>query len=307
MSQFSLQYPYALVIIILFWLCDKKCPTRISAIYFPHIRILLSSAGKKAIFLDFLKWIGILSLLIALSSPIVTKSYKDTKHKGRDIELIIDSSASMNKKGFDVSDPTKDKFSIVKDVVLEFINKRNKDRLGLVTFADIALVASPLTFEKEFLKDILKMQTLGIAGRKTAINDALLQTYSILIKSDAKSKIAILLTDGMENMSKTSFEDIISVIKKSDIRLYTIGIGDSKDFDAKYLTKLAQAGKGSFFAANNRTSLEKIYSDIDKLEASKIKSKKIVEHTYLYVYPLFLAIVSLLMFLFLKTTRGVAV
>jgi Ca-activated chloride channel family protein len=174
----------------------------------------------------------------------------------------------------------------------------------VITFADVAFVASPLTFEHPFLQDIIKMQELGIAGRKTAINDALLQTYNILSKSDAKSKIAILLTDGIENMSKISLEDILGVISKSDIKLYTIGIGSYRDFDARYLKKLAHAGKGKFFAASNKETLEQIYDEIDKLEATKIKSKKIVQHTYLYIYPLFAAIIALLLFLYLRTARG---
>lgn len=304
MSQFSLQYPYALALILLFWLCAKFCAARAEAIYFPHIHNLLAKEGKKSRLLDVLKWLGIISLIVALSSPVITKSYKDTKKKGREIMLVIDSSGSMNQRGFDMADPIKNKFSVVKEVVLDFIDKRQQDRLGLITFADVAFVASPLTFENNFLKDIVKMQILGMAGRKTAINDALLQTYSVLSKSDAKTKIAILLTDGIENMSKISMEDILGVIQKSDIRLYTIGIGSYRDFDARYLKKLAKAGKGQFFAADSKEALTKIYTEIDKLEASKIKSKKIVQHTYLYIYPLFAAIILLLLFLYFRTARG---
>jgi Ca-activated chloride channel family protein len=304
MGQYSLQYPYALAVIVLFWLCARFCAARSAAIYFPHIHNLLATEGKKSRLLDTLKWFGIVSLLFALSSPVMTKSFKDTKKKGRDIMLVIDSSGSMNQRGFDAQDPMKNKFSVVKEVVWDFIDKRKKDRLGLITFADVAFVASPLTFEHPFLQDIIKMQELGIAGRKTAINDALLQTYSILSKSDAKSKIAILLTDGIENMSKISLEDILGVISKSDIKLYTIGIGSYRDFDARYLKKLAHAGKGKFFAANNKETLEQIYGEIDKLEATKIKSKKIIQHTYLYIYPLFAAIIALLFFLYLRTAKG---
>ncbi len=305
MDQFNLQYPYALALIVLFWICARFCAARATAIYFPHIHNLLVSQGTKSRLLDMLKWFGIVSLLLALSSPVMTKSYKDTKKKGRDIMLVLDSSGSMNQRGFDVTDPMKNKFDVVKEVVWDFVEKRKKDRLGVITFADVAFVASPLTFEHTFLQDIIKMQELGIAGRKTAINDALLQTYSILSKSDAKSKIAILLTDGIENMSKISLEDILGVIRKSNIRLYTIGIGSYRDFDARYLQKLARAGKGKFFAASNKEALEQIYNEIDKLEATKIKSKKIVQHTYLYIYPLFAAIIALLLFVYLRTARGV--
>lgn len=305
MSQFSLEYPYALGVIFLFIVCAKFCAARATAIYFPHIHNLLASEGTKSRLLDIIKWLGVASLLAALSSPVVTKSYKDTKKKGRDIMLVIDSSRSMNQRGFDPNNLGKNKFAVVKDVVWDFVEKRKKDRLGLITFADVAFVASPLTFEKEFLQDIVKMQELGIAGRKTAINDALLQTYSILSKSDAKSKIVILLTDGIENMSKISLEDILGVIEKSNIRLYTIGIGRKGDFDIRYLSKLAKTGKGKFFAANNKKTLEQIYAEIDRLEASQIKSNKIVQHTYLYIYPLFVAIILLLLFIYIRTSKGI--
>jgi len=305
MSQYSLQYPYALAVILFFLICSRYCIAKTSAIYFPHINILLKSHGTKSRLLDFLKWFGIVSLLFSLSSPVITKSYKDSKKKGRDIMLVIDSSGSMNQRGFDPKNIMKNKFDVVKEVVWDFVEKRKSDRLGLITFADVAFIASPLTFEKAFLQDIVKMQSLGIAGRKTAINDALLQTYSILSKSDAKSKIAILLTDGIENISRVSLNDILGIIKKSDIRLYTIGIGSYRDFDARYLKKLAKGGKGQFFAANNKTALEKIYAQIDKLEVTKIKNKKIVQHTFLYIYPLFAAIISLLLFVYLKTARGI--
>jgi Ca-activated chloride channel family protein len=174
-----------------------------------------------------------------------------------------------------------------------------------VTFADVAFIASPLTFEKEFLKDIVAYQQLGIAGKRTAINDALVQTYGMLSKSKAKSKIAILLTDGQDNMSKVSFEDVKSMISKSDVKLYTIGIGDPRAYNGRYLQALAQAGKGQAYGARNAEMLSKIYDEIDKLETTKLDNKKIVEHTYLYIYPLFLAILSLLLFIYYRNSKGV--
>ena len=195
-ENFSLQYPWVLALVVLFWICGKYCPARTQAIYFPHVRSLLSVHGHRSRWLEILKWIGILGLLLALSSPVITNEYKDIKKKGRDIMLIIDSSDSMRQRGFDPMDPYKTKFDVVKEVVGDFIDQRKNDRIGLINFASVAFVASPLTFEKDFLRQILSMQELGIAGKKTAINDALLQTYNILAKSDAKSKVAILLPTG---------------------------------------------------------------------------------------------------------------
>ena len=305
MSQFSFQYPFVLLLILFFVVCAKYCKERSRAIFFPHVEKLMIENKKSLSLLTLLKWLGIISVVIALASPIVTKSYTNIKKEGRDIVLIVDSSASMKKSGFDLKNPSRSKFDVIKDVIADFIEKREYDRIGMITFADIAFIASPLTFEKRFLRDIAKMQKLGIAGKKTAINDAIVQSYSMLSKSKAKSKIAILLTDGVDNVSKVSFEDTKHMIEERDIKLYTIGIGGAKDYDSKYLKTLAKAGKGKASAARSAAMLDNIYNEINKLEVTKLDHKKIVEQTHLYIYPLYLAFLSLMLFIYYRNTKGV--
>jgi Ca-activated chloride channel family protein len=106
-------------------------------------------------------------------------------------------------------------------------------------------------------------------------------------------------------MSKIPFADVKSMIEKRKIKLYTIGIGNPGDYNGAYLQALAKAGHGEAFGARNAQMLNKIYDEIDKLEASKLNNKKVVEHTYLYIYPLFLAILSLLLFVYFRNQRGV--
>ena len=305
MSQFSFEYPFLLAVIILFLICAKFCKERSRAIFFPHIKTLMVQSAGKSSLLSFLKWIGISAAIIALASPVITKSFTNSKKEGRDIVLIIDSSDSMRQRGFDPKDLWRNKFDVVKEVVGDFIETRENDRIGMVTFADIAFIASPLTFEKKFLTNITKMQEMGVAGKRTAINDAIVQSYNLLSKSKAKSKIAILLTDGVDNMSKIPFADVKNLIEKRDIKLYAIGVGDKRDYNGQYLQALATAGKGLAFGARDATTLTKVYDEIDKLEATKIDNKKIVQHTYLYIYPLFLAILSLLLFIYFRNAKGV--
>ena len=305
MSQFSFEYPLLLLVVLLFVLCAKFCKERSRAIFFPHVKTLMMQGRSGSSLLTVLKWVGIVSTVIALASPVITKSYTNSKKEGRDIVLILDSSDSMRQRGFDPTDIRRNKFDVVKDVVGDFIEKRKNDRIGMVTFADIAFIASPLTFEKKFLTDITKMQKMGIAGKRTAINDAIVQSYNLLSKSKAKSKIAILLTDGVDNMSKIPFPDVKNLIEKRDIKLYAIGIGDARDYNGAYLKALADAGHGEAYGARDAKTLEKIYEEIDKLEATKIDDKKIVQHTYLYIYPLFLAILSLLLFMYIRNSRGI--
>jgi Ca-activated chloride channel family protein len=308
MSHFSFQYPYLFGLIVVFWICARWCPARTQAIFFPHVVLMRSPGRPSTRLLEMLKWFGIVSLLVALASPVTTETFKNTKKHGRDIMLVIDSSGSMRQRGFDPADPFKTKFDAVKEVVTDFIRQRKNDRLGLINFADTAFVASPLTFEHPFLLEVLRMQRLGLAGRKTALNDALVQTYNVLSKSDAKTKIAILLTDGEDTASTIQDPNsILKLVRDGSIRLYTIGIGTRRDFNGPYLQALAEAGKGKFFAATDRTALQNIYAQIDALETSKIKNKHIVRYTYYYLYPLLAAILSLLGFVYLRSARGVNV
>jgi Ca-activated chloride channel family protein len=306
MNHFSFQYPYVAALIIVFWVCARWCPARTQAIVFPHVDLVRTHGGSSSRWLQFLKWFGIVSLLVAMASPVTTETFKNTKKQGRDIMLVIDSSGSMRQRGFDPSDPFKTKFDAVKEVVTDFIRQRKNDRLGLINFADTAFVASPLTFEHPFLQEVLQMQRLGLAGRKTALNDAIVQTYNVLSKSDAKTKIAIVLTDGEDTASTIQDPNaILKLARDGSIRLYTIGIGTRRDFNGPYLQALAEAGKGKFFAATDRTALQNIYAQIDALETSKIKNKQVVRYTYYYFYPLMAAVLSLLGFIYLRTTRGV--
>ena len=305
MSQYSFEYPLLLLLLLVFIACSRWCKERSRAIFFPHVNTLIAKQANKTSVLAWLKWVGIVAAIIALASPIITKDYSNSKKEGRDIVLVIDSSDSMRQMGFDPNDPYKNKFDVVKEVVADFIKKRKNDRIGMVTFADIAFIASPLTFEKKFLSNITEMQKLGMAGKRTAINDALVQSYNLMSKSKAKSKIVILLTDGRDNMSKIPIADVKHMIEKRDVKLYTIGVGGSRDYDVKYLKTLAAVGKGQAYGARSAAMLTKIYDEIDKLEATKLDHKKIVEHTRFYIYPLFLAILSLLLFIYYRNSKGV--
>jgi len=307
MSQFSFEFPFLLLLIIPFLVCAKWCRERSRAIFFPHVEKLVASSVHQSTLLLFLKWFGIVSAVIALASPVLSHSYTNTKKEGRDIVLITDASESMLQRGFDLQNPMKNKFEVVKEVVEDFISKRENDRIGLVSFGAISFIASPLTFEKEFLQKIISMQHIGmINGKRTAIQDALVQSYHMMSTSKAKSKIAILLTDGIDNGSRIPLGDVIEMIKKQDIKLYVIGIGyPNRDYDANYLKVLAEAGGTEAYGARDASELSRIYEEIDRLEVTKMDDKRVVQHTYLYTYPLLFAILSLLFFIYFRNSRGI--
>lgn len=304
MNQFSFEYPWLFLAIVPFILCAVVCKVKAKSLYFPHLEVLRLGEKRPSSLLAVLKWLGILLAITALASPVLVKEYSNSKKDGRDIVLIVDTSDSMRERGFDPTDRSKNKFDVVKEVAAKFVEKRQNDRIALITFADIAFVASPLTFETEFLQQIISMQRLGIAGKRTAINDALVQSYAMLEKSKAKSKIVILLTDGVDNVSQVTTEEIVSLVEKSKVKLYTIGVGTQRDFDGVYLKKMAEAGKGQAYAAQNAQMLTKVYDEIDRLEVSQIDDKKVVQHTYLFTYPLLFSILIFFLFIYFRTMRS---
>ncbi len=287
--MFSFEYPWVLVLIFVFIVCDKWCKEQSEAIFFPHVSLLLLKGKNRTPTLHILKWIGISSAIIALASPVVSlHQYLEKKH---DIVLILDASDSM-KDG---------KLDKAKQELDAFISKRTSNNIGLVTFGNNALIASPITADIEILRTILKLQELGIAGHMSAINDAITKSYGMLYRSKAKTKIIILLTSCTDNKSTIQKDDLLSLISKFPIKLYTIGYGNG--YDAFYLNELAKAGRGRAYEAIDASELSKIYNEIDKRE--DVSSKEEPNYIYLYLYPLFVAWISLLFWIYIRNIKGI--
>ncbi|MDD3774975.1 MAG: VWA domain-containing protein [Sulfurovaceae bacterium] len=287
--MFSFEYPWALILIFVFIVCDKWCKEQSEAIFFPHVSLLLLKGKNRTPTLHILKWIGISSAIIALASPVVSlHQYLEKKH---DIVLILDASDSM-KDG---------KLDKAKQELDAFISKRTSNNIGLVTFGNNALIASPITADIEILRTILKLQELGIAGHMSAINDAITKSYGMLSRSKAKTKIIILLTSCTDNKSTIQKDDLLSLISKFPIKLYTIGYGNG--YDAFYLNELAKAGRGRAYEAIDASELSKIYNEIDKRE--DVSSKEEPNYIYLYLYPLFVAWISLLFWIYIRNIKGI--
>lgn len=300
MDKIVFEYPYAILAIVPFIICAIYCKAKFEAIIFPHTTLLVKGV-KKASFLPVLKWISIISLIVALMSPVIENKIEIEKNKGYAIGLLLDISRSMNAPGYT------NKFAIVRKIVREFIKKRKHDQMGIVVFADFAYVASPLTYDKSMLLKILDHLEVGMAGnRYTAIYDALFFGGKLFVHSNAKSKVIILLTDGENNTQTVPLDVSLRLLKKYGIKVYTIGIGGRGDFNQMELERIANATGGKFFQATSKEELKDIYATIDKLEKSEIKSDKFVQKNYLFEYPLFLAFFTLLLYLYLLNKRAAA-
>jgi len=257
-----------------------------------------------SLLLSFLKWLGIITLIIALASPYSEEEIELDPTEGYDIILLLDASQSMHARGFDENNRQLDRFDVVKNIVQDFIKERPHDNLGMIVFGTYAFVASPITYDKHILSKLLDQLYIKVAGPKTAIFDAIAQAVTLVHENEAKSKIAILLTDGQNTAGNIPFDAAISLAKKEGLKIYTIGIGRPGEFDERVLAKIASETGAEAFSAYSSSQLKEIYKEINSLEKSEIKMQKYLNKSYFYIYSLFISLMSLILYLVVRAKKG---
>ncbi len=299
------EFPIILFVIGFFIACESLCRMRLSSIYFPHTAQFVKKTMVQSKLLFILKWLGIVMLILALMSPVKDEEIMLDPQEGYDIALVLDVSQSMSAQGFDPSNPQANRFDAVKSIVGDFVKERQNDNLGFVVFGQYSFVASPLTYDQEILTRVLDQLYIGMAGKFTALYEALAQTVNLLKGSKAKTKIAILLTDGHNTPGgKIPLDVAIELAKKEGIKVYPIGIGARGEYNAEVLNTMAEETGGKAFGAHSADQLKEIYLKIDELEKSEIERESYNFLHYYYMYPLFLGFISLLAFVYLRNKKG---
>lgn len=234
-------------------------------------------------------------VIVGLARPQTGRSKHTTYAEGIDIMLVLDTSGSMQAQDFE----PKNRLFVAKEVVKEFIGKRTQDRIGLVAFAADAITQCPLTLDYALLTKLVDAVDFGMLDDGTAIGVALATACNRLKSSDAKSRVAILLTDGQNNAGMVDPTTAARVAASLGIKVYTIGVGTrgrapmpiedpvfgrrlvsvEVDIDEATLTKIADLTGGKYFRATDRRDLEEIYSRIDQMEKSRVQSETFVEYT----------------------------
>jgi len=296
LNNLTFEYPLALLIILLYWVCKRFCQQRNEQLLFPNIKVFKQVTQKRSHLKNILEFLTIVLLSIALASPYRADEIIMKKDKGYEISMILDASGSMKEYN---------KFGIVKDIVMDFVDMRKHDKLGLTIFADFSYVAIPLTYDKESIKRLLSQIDVGIAGeRKTALYEALFMSSKLFKNSHAKEKIAILLTDGVNNIDTIPLDVAINTAKKYGIKVYVIGVGSRGDYNPAVLKRIATETHGEFFEADSVEKLKAIYNVINKLEKSEIKADRYIKKSYLFVYPLGAGLLGLILLFLYRNRRA---
>ena len=227
-------------------------------------------------------------LVIALARPQSVDHETRTETEGIDIVLAVDISGSMLARDF-----RPDGLTAAKEVAAQFVANRQGDRIGLVVFAGEAFTQTPLTTDQSSLQTLLGRLRSGVVDDGTAIGNGLATAINRLRESDSKSKVVILLTDGVNNSGQIAPLTVADIAKSQNIKVYTIGVGRNGtapfpvfddygrevytvemkvEIDEKMLREIASKTGGEYFRATDKKSLESIYRQIDSMEKSKIEN-----------------------------------
>ncbi|MDC0933170.1 VWA domain-containing protein [Arcobacteraceae bacterium] len=294
------EYPYILLIIVVFLICNKYCKAKYESFYIPHLEIFEKSSGMRSSFITILKWITILFSIIALASPVKELDTIKNKKDGIDMIISLDTSGSMREKGFNPSNTSQNRWQVVQEIVNDFVSKRINDNIGIVVFGSTVMTASPLSYDKKAQERIIKSLNIGIVGDKTALINSIATSINILKQKETKTKIIIAITDGEDTASNIPLSVVLKLAKKYKIKIYTIAIGRANTYTLKELSNISG---GKTFVAYTKNDLKDIYIAINKLEKSKIDQNKIVIKEYYFFYPLMLSFLSLLFFVYFKNKR----
>lgn len=262
-----------------------------------------------------LRCAALVLMVLALARPLRGIAHTRVFGEGIDIILALDVSSSMDARDM-TPDLAVNRLDATKAVVKKFILQRKNDRLGIVAFARYAYAQSPLTLDHDLLVEIVdRLKTVPQGGDEdgTAIGSAIVTSVARLKESKAKSKVIVLLTDGMNNFGEISPESAAEVAKSMKVKIYTIGAGTRGlapypvrmfgqmtftrvkiDIDEESLKKIAAITGGRYYRAQDERALGEIYEQINTMEKVKIEEEKYTEYRDLFPYLLFPALLLLL-------------
>jgi Ca-activated chloride channel homolog len=260
--------------------------------------------------LSAIRLLAIGLLIVALARPQQGNTTTEIKASGIDILLAVDVSGSMQAMDFTLHGNPVDRLDVVKSVVDQFIDARPNDRIGLVAFAGRPYLISPLTLDHDWLRNRLDSLSIGMVEDGTAIGSAIGAGVNRLRNEHAKSRIMILLTDGMNNAGKVPPLIAAEAAEALKIKIYTIGAGTrgeapmpivdqfgrkrlvraKVDIDEDTLTKVAQMTGASYFRATDTQSLKEIYNEINKMETTTRTIKNFEHYRELFPIPVLAAL-----------------
>ena len=267
--------------------------------------------------LKVISWLMWLALLTSLARPQWVGDAVALPVEGRDLMLAIDLSGSMEQQDMQLNSQAVNRLTALKAVAGDFIQRRQGDRLGLILFGERAYLQAPFTFDIKTVNRLLQEAAIGLAGKSTAIGDAIGLAVKKMRAMDSGNRVLILLTDGANTAGVISPLKAAQLAKAEDVKIYTIGFGaeemivnsffggqrrinPSSDLDEATMMRIAELTGGQYFRATNTRELEAIYDRLNELEPLAEEDRFYRPTKALYYWPLAVFVLFLLTGLWLQ-------
>jgi Ca-activated chloride channel family protein len=247
-----------------------------------------------------LAWLAWALLVLAAARPQWLGEPVSLPVSGRDLMLAVDVSGSMQQEDYRLGGRPADRLDVVKAVVGRFIERRQGDRLGLILFGSRAYLQTPLTYDGDTVRTLLDESVIGLAGRETAIGDAIALALKRLKQQPEDNRVLILLTDGANTAGNIAPLNAAQLAAKAKVRIYTIGIGggpvglsspfgmlmqQGSNLDPATLKAIAKESGGRYFQATDTDQLEQVYDELDRLEPSIRDTRSYRPMQALFMWP----------------------
>jgi Ca-activated chloride channel family protein len=320
----SLAWPWVLTALplplLVRWLMPAAAPHTGRALRLPFYADLPGvgsgpASGRRRL-RQVLAWLAWLLLVLAAARPQWLGEPVQLPIAGRDLMLAVDVSGSMESEDYQLAGRPVNRLDVVKAVAGRFVERREGDRLGLILFGSRAYLQTPLTYDRGTVRTMLEESVIGLAGRETAIGDAIALAVKRLREQPEDNRVLILLTDGSNTAGNIRPLEAARLAAQVAVRIYTIGIGGGPagvrtpfgmllkpgtDLDPDALQAIADATGGRYFQATDTAQLEQVYNELDRLEPSVRDVRSYRPLQPLFMWPaaaalclsLFLAVMAL--------------
>lgn len=314
--MFEFAWPWLFVLAPLPWLVRYLLPAgspTLSAIRIPSLNGLSNAqhSMRAKPWMWLLLTLCWLLVLTAVARPQWLGEPLPVRSEGREIMLAVDLSGSMEIADMQLNGENVDRLTMVKSVLGDFISRREGDRLGLIFFADTAFLQTPMTYDRETVRQMLNESVLGLVGERTAIGDAIALAVKRFRTKEETNRVLVLLTDGQNTAGNLTPDQALELADAFDVRIYPIAVGaeevvvdsffgqrrvnPSRDLDVPLMQRIAETTGGRYFRARSTEELEQIYQLLDELEPIAGSPQQLRPRQSLYFWPLGGALVLMLL------------
>ncbi len=300
-KEFGFGHPWWLLLLPVLWWWFRRLGQAGPSAAIAHsstsllARLSLPRKGSPGKILRGLRFIALALLIIALARPRVPTGEINDPNKGIDIMLVCDVSLSMDTRDFTLGSKKITRREALLEAISEFVDGRKSDRIGMIGFAKYTYLLSPMTTDANWIKNVFKLVELK---NGTAVGDGIFAAVDKLEENDKRSKVIILVTDGINNQGRNPI-DAGEYAKEKEVRIYALQIKDiqrvqSSGLEKNELNQIATNTGGQYFQASDTSALKQIYRQIDRMEKHEYDSRRFLLFNEWYPWVLGVAVVLLL-------------